>query len=173
MLIFFLHQFTNSINMKNITIYILFFITTMLLLINRYTPLYINNSLLHFIILFISAVTFTFIIGVIFEKLKTLKSRLLIVLVVGIICFIHFFLSWGGDWKTQTILYRHQTNDHKNIEFQMRGDRFSFGYKKRVINRLKLLPGFDWTTDIDTATIDHRQWKKMNLYINEMKFASK
>jgi hypothetical protein len=145
----------------------------MLLLINRYTPLYINNTLLHFIILFISAVTFTFIIGLVFGKLKNLKSKLLTAVFIGIICFIHSFLSWGGDWKTQTILYRNQTNNSKNIEFQMRGDRFSFGYKKRVINRLKLLPGFDWTTDIDTATIDHRQWKKMNLYINEMKFTSK
>lgn len=55
----------------------------------------------------------------------------------------------------------------------MRGDRFSFGYKKRVINRLKLFPGFDWNSDIDTTTINRTQWKKINVYVNEMKLASK
>ena len=94
-------------------------------------------------------------------------------MIVGALCFIQSFLTWGGDWKTQTILYKNLTNENKTIEFQMRGDRFSFGYKKRVINRLKLLPGFDWTTDIDTTTINHRQWRKINLYVNEMKFTSK
>lgn len=81
-------------------------------------------------------------------------------------------MIWGGDWKTQTVLYQNIANSNKTIEFQMRGDRFSFGYKKRIINRLKLFPGFDWTTEIDTAAIDHKQWKKLNLYVNEMALKS-
>lgn len=52
----------------------------------------------------------------------------------------------------------------------MRGDRFSFGYKKRVINRLNLFPGLDWTSDVDTAKIDHKQWEKINRYVNEVCF---
>lgn len=159
--------------MKTTILYVLFFITTALTLVNRYTSFYINNSILHFIILFISALTFVFIIGQLVGKLKRSRSQLLAFIIVGVLCFIKSFLTWGGDWKTQTILYTNLTNDSKNIEFQMRGDRFSFGYKKRVVNRLKLFPGFDWTTDIDTATIDHKHWKKMNLYVNEMKFVSK
>jgi len=150
----------------------MFLITTALLFMNRYTDLYINNSIIHFIILMIASITFIFIVGQIFEKLKTTKSRLLTVLIVGVLCFIESFLTWDGDWKTQTILYRDKVNDNKTIEFQMRGDRFSFGYKKRVINRLKLFPGLDWTTDVDTAKIDHKQWKKINRYVNEMKFTS-
>lgn len=159
--------------MKTTILYVLFFITTALTLVNRYTSFYINNSILHFIILFISALTFVFIIGQLVGKLKRSRSQLLAFIIVGVLCFIKSFLTWGGDWKTQTILYTNLTNDNKTIEFQMRGDRFSFGYKKRVVNRLKLFPGFDWTTDIDTATIDHKHWKKMNLYVNEMKFVSK
>ncbi|MWB92937.1 hypothetical protein GON26_01045 [Flavobacterium sp. GA093] len=159
--------------MKTTILYVLFLITTALTLINRYTSFYINNSILHFIILFIAALTFVFIIGQLVGKLKKTKSQLLVFIIVGVLCFIKSFLTWGGDWKTQTILYKNLTNDNKNIELQMRGDRFSFGYKKRVVNRLKLFPGFDWTTDIDTTTIDHKHWKKMNLYVNEMKFASK
>ncbi|MBF4464362.1 hypothetical protein [Flavobacterium sp. LC2016-12] len=159
--------------MKTTILYTLFLIAATLTLVNRYTPLYINNSILHFIILFIAALTFVLIASQLFGKLKKSRSQLLAFIIVGVLCFIKSFLTWGGDWKTQTILYKNMTNDNKNIEFQMRGDRFSFGYKKRVVNRLKLFPGFDWTTDIDTATIDHKHWKKMNLYVNEMKFVSK
>jgi len=159
--------------MKTIIIYFLFVITAALTFLNRYTALYINNSILHFIILFIAIVSFIFIIGHVFGKLKTTKSRLFTVLIVGLFCFIQSFLTWGGDWKTQTILYQNIYNTNKTIEFQMRGDRFAFGYKDRIINRFKLFPGFDWTTDIDTAKIDRRQWKKMNLYVNEIQLTTK
>ncbi|MBF4494251.1 hypothetical protein IRZ83_13305 [Flavobacterium sp. JLP] len=158
--------------MKTLTFYIAFLFASTLLFLNRYSDLYINNSITHFILLIIASITLILILGQVFGKLKTVKSRLLTVLIVVFVCFIQSFLTWGGDWKTQTILYRNLTNDNNTIEFQMRGDRFSFGYKKRVINRLKLFPGFDWTTDIDTNKINHKQWKKLNLYVNEMKFAS-
>jgi hypothetical protein len=159
--------------MKTLPIYLLFLITAILILMNRYTPFYINNSLLHFILLLIASSTFIFIAGLAFGKLKSTKSRLFTTLIVAVLCFIKSFLTWGGDWKTQTILYRNISNANKTIEFQMRADRFSFGYKKRVINRSKLFPGFDWTTDIDTAKINHKQWKRQNLYVNKMKFSSK
>jgi uncharacterized membrane protein (UPF0182 family) len=159
--------------MKTITLWLLFLLSALLLFLNRYTALYINNSILHFIVLLLASITFVFIIGSIFRKLKTTKSRFYTGLIVGILCFIESFLTWGGDWKTQIILYRNISNNYKTIEYQMRGDRFSFGYKKRVINRLKLFPGLDWTTDIDTTRINSKQWKKINLYVNEMKFTSK
>lgn len=159
--------------MKNLSIYLLFLITAILIFMNRYTPFYINSSLLHFVLLLIVSITFIFIAGLVFGKLKSTKSRFLTILIIAVLCFIKSFLTWGGDWKTQTILYRNISNSNKTIEFQMRGDRFSFGYKKRIINRFRLFPGFDWTTDIDTAKINHKQWKKLNLYVNEMKFASK
>ncbi|MGE6354903.1 hypothetical protein ACQKCJ_13640 [Flavobacterium sp. NPDC079362] len=159
--------------MKTILLYLLFLITIAVLLLNRYTDLYINNSIMHFILLILASITFVFIIGRIFGKLQTTKSRVLTILIIGVFCFVQSFLTWGGDWKTQTILYQNKVNGNKTIEFQMRGDRFSFGYKKRVINRLKLFPGLDWTTDVDTAKIDHKQWEKINRYVNEMKFASK
>lgn len=159
--------------MKTAILYLLFIITTTLTLVNRYTAFYINNSTLHFAIFFIAALTFVFIIAQLIGKLKSSRSQLTTFVIVGILCFIRSFLTWGGDWKTQTILYQNLSNKNKTIEFQMRGDRFSFGYKKRVINRLKLFPGFDWNSDIDTTTINRTQWKKINVYVNEMKLASK
>ncbi|MRX41656.1 hypothetical protein GJU43_20425 [Flavobacterium sp. LC2016-23] len=159
--------------MKNLILYIAFLISATLLFMNRYTDLYINNSIVHFILLVLASITFIFILGQAFGKLKTTKSKLFTIVIIGIVCFIHSFLTWGGDWKTQTILYRNISNDNRTVEFQMRGDRFSFGYKKRIINRLKLVPGFDWTTAIDTAAINHKEWQKQNIYVNEMQFASK
>jgi hypothetical protein len=159
--------------MKNLILYIAFLISAPLLFMNRYTDLYINNSVVHFLVLVLASITFIFILGQAFGKLRTTKSKLFTIVMVGIVCFIHSFLTWGGDWKTQTILYRNISNDNRTVEFQMRGDRFSFGYKKRIINRLKLVPGFDWTTDIDTTTINRKEWQKRNIYVNEMQFASK
>lgn len=158
--------------MKKLIIYFVFVITAALLFMNRYTDLYINNSIVHFILLLLASTTLIFILGNIFGKLKTTKSRLFTLLIVAFLCFIKSFLTWGGDWKTQKVLYRNTDNYNKTIEFQMRGNRFSLGYKKRIVNRLKLFPALDWTTDVDTAKIDHKHWKKLNLYVNEMKFAS-
>jgi hypothetical protein len=158
--------------MKKAIIYTIFLSTSALILLNRYTALYINNSIVHFIILYASALSLLFIIAHFLGKLKSLKSRLLTALLVGFSCFINAFLTWAGDWKTQNILYQNINNPHKTIEFQMRGDRFSFGYKKRIINRTKLFPAFDWTTDIDTAAINAKEWKKNEIYVNEMKFHS-
>lgn len=158
--------------MKKAIIYTIFLSTSALILLNRYTALYINNSIVHFIILYACALSLFFIIGRFMGKLKSLKSRIVTSLFVTLSCFIKAFLTWGGDWKTQNILYQNINNPHKTIEFQMRGDRFSFGYKKRIVKRTKLFPAFDWTTDIDTAAINAKEWKKNQIYVNEMKFHS-
>lgn len=99
--------------MKTTISYVLFVITATLILMNRYTPFYINNSILHFVIFFIASLTFILMIGKLAGKLKSTKSKLLTAIIVGTICFIQAFLTWGGDWKTQTILYR---NAAKTIE---------------------------------------------------------
>jgi hypothetical protein len=158
--------------MKAAVIYISFAIASVLIILNRYTAFYINNSIVHFILLYACVLCFAFIIARIFGRLQSLKSRILTALFVVLLCFVNAFLTWGGDWKTQNVLYQNINTPRRTIEFQIRGDRFSFGYKKRVINRLKLFPAFDWTTDIDTAAINANEWKKNEIYVNEMKFHS-
>jgi hypothetical protein len=155
--------------MKKIIVSILSLISITLLLLNRYTDLYINNSMLHFVILCIATITFVLILAQALGKLKSKRSQLLTLFIVVALCSIHAFLNWGGDWKTQKILYQNTEKTNKTIDFQLRGDRFAFGYKKRIICRNRILPGFDWTTDIDTTKINHNQWKKLDLFINEMK----
>jgi len=87
---------------------------------------------------------------------------------VGLACFLKAFLTWGGDWKTQEIYYRNIDNKNKTIQFQMRGDRFAFGYKKRVVAINHIAPFMDWTTDIDTIAMDHSKWEKLNLKVNDL-----
>lgn len=154
--------------MKHLPIYVLFVITALLVVLNRYTPLYISDYRMHFLVLFLAVATFVVVIGHRFGKLKTTKSIAIVFAVVGIACFLKAYLSWGGDWKTQTILYENIANSSKTINYQLRGDRFSFGYKKRVVEVNKLLPTFEWNTNADTLSIDKTQWKKVNKEINEM-----
>jgi len=154
--------------MKHTIIYILFVLSATLVLLNRFTPLYINNSIVHYCLLFIASATFIITVGHLFGKLKSDKHILVTFLIVAIVCFLKAFLTWGGDWKTQTIAYNNIDNKRRTIEYQMRGDRFSFGYKKRVVNRLKIVPFIDWTTDIDTIGLKPAQWKRLDENVNEM-----
>jgi len=154
--------------MKHITIYILFAITATIILLNRYTALYINNSILHFILLFIAAASFIISIGHLFGKLKSNRSILFTFLIVGILCMLKSYLTWSGDWKTQTIIYSNKENPKKTIEYQMQPNRFGFGYKKRIVERYKIVPFIDWTTDNDTLTVDTTLWKKTEKNTNEL-----
>ena len=154
--------------MKHIYIYLLFILSASLVLLNRYTPLYINNSILHYCMLFIAAATFIITVGHLFGKLKGDTSILVTFLLVAVICFIRAFLTWGGDWKTQTILYTNRENNGRTIEYQMQGNRFAFGYRKRIINRLKIVPFIDWTTAIDTLGLDAAKWSRVDQNVNEL-----
>lgn len=104
-----------KIPMTHTIIYVLFAITATLVLLNRYTSLYINNSIVHFTLLFIAAASFIVIAGHFFGKLKTNKSITVIFLMVSVLCFLKSFLTWGGDWKTQTVAYRNLDNPRRTI----------------------------------------------------------
>jgi hypothetical protein len=158
--------------MKTILLYVIFLISVALLVLNRYTALYINNSVIHLALIITAIVTLSFITGQILGKLKSKPSRLLFILLVSLLCYAKAFLTWDGDWKTQIILYHSIANKNVTVDFQMQDNRFTFGYKKRITKRLKLFPGIDWITDVDTAALNVREWKKMNLYVNELHLKS-
>ncbi len=155
--------------MKHIGIYILFAVSAILILINRYTELYINDYRIHFLFLFIAASTFVIIVGHLFGKLRSNKSIIITFLIVGIGCFLKAYFTWGGDWRTQTVLYQNLTEKNTTINYQLRAIRFQFGYKKRVVQIKHLAPFLEWNTDVDTLLIDKSQWKKVDINLNEMK----
>lgn len=113
--------------------------------------------------------SFVILIGQFFKKLQTNWGILSVFVIIGILCGLKAFFTWGGDWKTQTVLYRNTTNKSQTINYQLRGDRFAFGYKKRVVGIYHLAPFMEWTTDVDTLHLDKSKWEKVNLELNEMK----
>jgi len=152
----------------HLTLYIIFAFTATIVLLNRYTPFHITDYRVHFFFLFFAASLFVIIIGHLVKKIRSTRSILFTFIIVGTLCFLKAFFTWGGDWKTQTILYRNLADKNKTIDFQMRGDRFSFGYKKRVVGIHSLAPFMEWTTDVDTMYIDKSKWEKLDLNVNEM-----
>ena len=142
--------------MKNLhlSLYFIFIATATVVLLNRYTDFLLTDYRVHFFFLFFAASSFVIIVGHLFKKLRSTKSIILTFVVVGILCFIKAFFTWVGDWKTQTVLYQNIADKDKTVNVQMRADRFSFGYKKRVIAIYNIAPFMQWTTDIDTTTID-------------------
>ena len=154
--------------MKHILIYILFILSAVLVVLNRYTSLYINSSILHFIVLFTAASSFVIIIGHLFGKLRTIKSIVITFLIIGGITLGKAFFTWEGDWKTQTVIYKNIENGNQTIEFQLKASRFAFGYRERIIERLKIVPLIDWTTAVDTTALNKSKWKRVNIRINEL-----
>jgi hypothetical protein len=152
----------------HLTIYIIFTVAATIILLNRYTDFYITDYRVHYFFLFFAASSFVIIIGHLFRKLRSNRSILIVFILTGAVCFAKAFLTWGGDWKTQTVLYRSLADKNKTIEFQMRADKFSFGYKKRVVGIYSLAPFMEWTTNIDTIHMDKSKWEKLNLQLNEM-----
>lgn len=158
-----------KIKKSHLSLYILFVFTATIVVLNRYTNFHINDYRVHFFFNFFAASSFVVIVGHLFNKLQSIRSILLTFLIIGILIFLKAFLTWGGDWKTQTVLYQNIEDKNKTIEIQMRGDRFAFGYKDRVIEIYSLNRFMEWTTDVDTLKIDQEKWKRVNLKLNEMK----
>lgn len=155
---------------SHLSIYLIFVFTATIVLLNRYTDFHINDYRVHFLFDFCAASTFIIIIGHLFKKLRTNRSILFTFIIVGILFFLKAFFTWGGDWKTQTVLYRNLEDKNKTINYQLRADRFSFGYKTRIVQIYGLAPFMEWRTDIDTLFIDKSKWEKLDLKLNEMQF---
>ena len=149
--------------------FIVFIISTGIIAIERFTPVYITNFYVRLGLYIISASLVFFWIGWILFGFKAVQKRLLIFLIVLIIIIVKAYLTWGGDWKTQTILYTNNKYDCKTIEFQMRGDRFAFGYKKRIVERKKIVPFLDYITETDTTRLNKSTWERADKRINQLK----
>lgn len=158
-----------TVSLRNIFLkmtIVLFALSVLLLVLNSYSTMQINNVIAHFIVFFIAVAALPVFMGV-WLHFKT--NWLLAVLFSALaICFVIAFLNWGGDWKTQTVIYRNKSNPRLTVEFRMRGDRFSFGYKKQTIRRLKLMPYIDLVENADLTLMDTSEWKLVNEKINEL-----
>jgi hypothetical protein len=151
--------------MKRLAIFGLFIISTTLLLLDSFTPLDITNSIAILIIRLFSYSTFAIILIGFVLKLKGDKLILFSGLTVGFLFIVSFLFSWNLEWKTQTIMYQNQHLANRTIEFQMQDFGF-FGTNRRTVDRMKIIPYFDWTKEINTENIDTLTWKKVDIDIN-------
>lgn len=156
--------------MKRILLLIVFSVFTILVLLERLSPFYINNAFLHYSVLFAAISTGIILVGDVLFKRDSRKFILLTLALVALVCYGKYYLSWRGVWKTQTTLYVSTEHPNTTIDFQMRADKLAIGYKKRIIKRQRIAPFADWTTDEDTDTLllDPSKWTRVNREINEM-----
>ena len=152
--------------MKRLTIFGLFIISTTLLLLDSLTPLDITSSFVILIIRLLSYSTCAIILIGFLLKQKGDKLILYTGLTVGFLFILSFPFSWLNlEWKTQTILYQNLHLANRTIEFQMQ-DFGALGTNRRTVDRIKILPYFDWTKKINTENIDTLTWKKVDIDIN-------
>lgn len=146
----------------------LFAIAAPLLLLDRYTALSINNTVVLFILFYIAVTALP--VAVVFYKFwnKSLDATLIIMLSTFSLCFVIAFLTWNSDWKTQTILYRNRNNQNQTIEFRMRADRFGFGYHRQIVSKQSIFPFIELVKEIDIAAIDTTVWQRTNERVNEL-----
>jgi hypothetical protein len=62
-------------------------------------------------------------------------------------------------------MYQNLHLANRTIEFQLQ-DFGAFGTNMRTVDRIKILPYFDWTKEINTKNIDTLTWEKVNINLN-------
>lgn len=151
--------------MNKVTLYSLFIISTVIVLLEALTPLTVDNSIVYLGLLFIAVSTGILILTK--HILSTKKNDVFYssIIITALCCLLMYCLKWGGDWKTQTIMYQNSEHGNRTIEFQMR-DIGALGYKKRIIDRIKIIPFINWIQETTIDNIDTLTWKKVDIDVN-------
>jgi len=137
-------------------------------LADRFTSVYINNLYVRMFIYTIPTGLFVVWLCWILWGYKVRKYRLIIFMCVVALYSAKAFFTWKNDWQTQNVIYAAINDKNLTVEYQMRADWFSFGYKNRIVKRRKLFPFFDYITDVDTAKLNPKEWKRVDWTINEL-----
>ena len=91
-----------------------------------------------------------------------------VALLTGITFLINPFLFWhiGVPYKTQTIIFKNRKDPLSTIVFQMQ-DSGAFGYNRRIV---KVRQGIIWDSinNIDTSLLNHDNWERVNIDVNEL-----
>ena len=150
----------------------LFLALTVLLLVTTITPLTIRSLNLSAWLWVVTAVAGTLHLGSSIFKWKPAATAAAFILLAVGFSFLKTIFVWGGDWKTQDILYQHRHSPSRTIEFQMQNPGPG-SYNRRTVEKRQLLPGLDWLREIGSEKIDTTEWKRVDIEVNEIgiKFA--
>jgi hypothetical protein len=150
------------------TWFVVFVISTSVIALERYTPIYINNFYVRLLFYLTSVTLFISWISWLFFGFKAVKNRLFIFIGVFAIVLAKALLTWGGDWKTQIVLYENIADPGRTVVFQMRADPFAFGYRKRIVAKTSAVTFFDYVEEVDTTTLNKSVWRRVDLRKNEL-----
>lgn len=145
----------------------LFLSAVLLIGVERFTPVYINSWVIRFVLYLIAGTIAVALFLMQVAKLNVLKSVVIAFVTVALAAGTKAFFTWEDDWKTQTVIYANTDDLQKTIELQMRGARFAFGYRERVVSRERLVPFVDYVTDVDTVKLDP-SWKRVDKKVNNL-----
>jgi hypothetical protein len=141
---------------------------------SAFTPLAINSLQLTCWLVIASVVLGTAGFGRAYARWSTRKTIIASTILTTFLFAVKYFLVWGGDWKTQTILYQSRHSVKRVIVFQMQ-DVGALGYNKRTVDKTELLPGVSWFNkvyatplDIPQTSRDSLDWRKVDIDQNEL-----
>lgn len=152
---------------KKIATYGLFVLGTILLLLDGLTPLQIGNSIAYAILLLVTIAACVLTVGYYLLKLDFKGTLKISIIIGGLAIIVQGLLSWGGDWKTQTVIYKNLHLSNRTIEFQMQ-DVGALGYNRRTVDRIKIFPFIDWIEEVDIKNIGNADWERVDVDVNEI-----
>ncbi|UOQ70523.1 hypothetical protein [Hymenobacter cellulosilyticus] len=141
--------------------------TSMLFVLDVATPLNIHSLQLVFLLLVVAVLTtVTYVYRVLFKASFIIFSGFVAFLLV-VFAIVEVLFILGGGWQTQSIDYVNRESSNTVIEFQMK-DVGALGYRRRTVEKIRLLPGINWMKEVDSGKVDTLLWKPVHLDVNEL-----
>jgi hypothetical protein len=159
--------------MVNKLLLVVFLIASLLLLVDILTPLDVDSLEASSWLVVIAALTGITLFGRFFHRWSTTTTTVTFVLMAALFAVARHFLVWGGDWKTQTIMYQNNHAANRVIEYQMQNPGPG-GYNQRTVDKRRLLPGISWLKELNTNpvtlsnSLDTAEWHEVNIEKNEL-----
>lgn len=154
--------------MKVQVIRVIFLFSFLVLLLHGATPLEISSGLARWIFLGLSLAAGMLLVRPSLRQKpwQTLAITFFFTLLVRLLFSLY---SWGGDWKTRTVLYQHNESSLRTIDFQFQ-DVGARGYNRRVVERVHILPLLYWVCPSPQQGLDTTKWRKVDKDLNEIGF---
>lgn len=151
-----------------------FLIPGILLLAEALTPLSVASLQVNAWLTVVLAVCGVNYFGRTFHRWKNTTTLVTFVSLAAVFSLLRYGLVWGGDWKTQTIIYQNRHSANRVIEYQMQNPGPG-SYNQRTVDKIRLLPGINWLREFNTnsdavlkSAIDTTKWKKVDIEKNEL-----
>jgi hypothetical protein len=145
----------------------LFLFLVVLLLISATTPLALHSLHAEVWLWIVAAIAGILLLGRTRHGWRLRTTLLVLIILIPISSLFKLLLVWRGDWMTQGIIYEHRTIPGRTIEFQMMNPGPG-SYRRRTVDRQRLLPGLEWLRKPHLDKIDTTEWKRVDKEINEL-----